>query len=197
MRLEEIIDLLAVDWEEDEPAFYDENKIEFPDALLSSCGSLVTTHIEKTGMNHLGEVVEQVGTLTTSHNTVREYLTLQPLKVGDQAEVKLDKAEVNLQMALTCLGYLRTLFNCGEELTEELLKTYPCARHCAQYWDDYYREAIKSPDHALDMSKANQMVIGMMDDSASLLKMVSLCDPDADDARVNTEFDAGAVSTPL
>ncbi|KAI9642513.1 hypothetical protein NHQ30_009318 [Ciborinia camelliae] len=184
LRVEEVVELLDVDYESEEQGFIPEDRIDGSDYVLGLCGSLVRTDINKRGYNHLGDKAE-VKTLTTSHATVLDFLKGQRIKVGQLDPVNFTPASVNLQLATTCLIYLNSLFQLGVALNEDTLRMYPCARFCAEYWDDYYREVLASPFENLDLSRLNRLALKLMDSEESTLKWVQLCNPENDQGRVN------------
>jgi ankyrin repeat protein len=184
IRVEEAVELLDVDYESEKPNFIPDEKVDGSDYVLGLCGSLVRTDVNKEGFNHLGEPAEVV-TLTTSHATVLDFLKSREIKVSSLDPIYFTRESVNLQMAVTCLGYLHSLFELEPELDEEKLSRYPCARLCAEYWDDYYREIVAADSANVNRGRLNRLVRKLLDSRESTLKWVRLCDPDHDEARVN------------
>ncbi|KAM3084155.1 hypothetical protein ACMFMF_001512 [Clarireedia jacksonii] len=184
IRVEEALELLDVDYESEEPRFIPDEKVNGSDYVLGLCGSLVRTDVNKNGFNHLGEPAEVV-TLTTSHATVLDFLKSREIQVGSLDSVYFTRESINLQMAVTCLGYLHSLFELEPDLDEDKLSRYPSARLCAEYWDDYYREVIAPGSSNLNRDRLNRLVLKLLDSKESTLKWVRLCDPDHDQVRVN------------
>ncbi|KAA6415742.1 MAG: hypothetical protein FRX48_00460 [Lasallia pustulata] len=85
LRLEEVVDLLAVDTKADFPVFNVKEPTIPHSQILVICGSLMRANINKAGCNDLGDEAE-VTTLTVSHSTVLEFLTSQPIKIGSLPE---------------------------------------------------------------------------------------------------------------
>ena len=176
LRVEEVADLIAVDWDVDEPFFDPDDRLRDPSLVIGLCGSLIRTDKNPEGFNSFGEK-EEVTTLTTSHSTVLDFLTSEALKVGTLPEARLSRATVNLQMATSCLGYLNTLFTTEKEMTQlnrDKMTEYPCARLAAEYWDDYYREVVKDTKEKVDLTQINEMVISLFDNKEKLLKWVQV-----------------------
>lgn len=135
LRLEEAVDLLAVDLEVDEPVFNVNERTIFPNHILSMCGSLVRTDANKPGRC---EDQAEVTTVTTSHTTVLDFLSSNPIKIGSQPEVKLTKVSANLHMTEIRLGYLHTVCNNTTSLNGETFKLYPSAQLCTEYCGHFY-----------------------------------------------------------
>lgn len=198
LRVEEMNDLLAVDYLADDPYFDLEKKLNYEDEIFHFCGSLVKMDKSSEILNHKGEKTV-VNTLTISHPTVQDYLRGQTFRVGTK-DVKFTAATANFQMAVTCLGYLKTVFEENTVLSEEVLEKYTCARFCAEYWDDYYREVIKHKTAVgadVDMEHLNRLVLEFLDSDTSLLKLFQLCDPNYDDERVNFRRRTADLDAPL
>lgn len=198
LRLEEAVDMLAVDLDGEYPVFDVAARMIQPELVLELCGSLIRTDIDTNGRDHLGDVAT-VTTLTTSHATVLDFLSSQPIKVGNLPEVVLTKPAVAMQMAEVCLGYLHSLFELGVEMTEDSLRTYPFARLCAEYWDDFYRMAMED-DHVnglLSRTRLNTMVIRLLNSVPERLMAVRLCNPNFDTYRVDLDFSRKDLDSPL
>lgn len=178
LRLEEVVDLLAVDTKADFPVFNVKEPTIPHSQILVICGSLVRANINKAGCNDLGDEAE-VTTLTVFHSTVLEFLTSQPIKIGSLPEVSLAKAGANLYMAEASLGYLHTLFDNITTFSEEILREYPSARLCAEQLGDFYREIINNKHETVHLARINRMIIKVLDSPEATLKWVQLCDPGA------------------
>jgi hypothetical protein len=196
IRLDEARDMLAVNLDGAFPEFHARERIMDPSLILTICGSLIRTDIDKEGRNHLGDRVE-VTTITTSHQTVIDFLTSRPIKIAELEEVNLTRVSVNLQMAETCLGYLLTLFHATIELNEGTLSEYPFARMCAEYWDDYYREIISGGKELVDINCLNTMILQLLESKSDTLTWVRLCDPNNDTRRVDFSVGEDYLDPPL
>ncbi len=196
LRFEEAVDMIAVDIEHDPPFFDEDSKLNSPDLVMEIVGSLVRTDINPEGRNSLGEVAK-VQTLTVAHATVSDYLKTQSIKIGPEPEVRFTKSAINLQMAETCLAYLRYFMDKDIELCEDHLKDYPFARLCAEFWDDHYREILANPEEEVDVTRLDDMIMELFDSEKAMLRWVRLCDPDDDTARVNFGKQAEDLRSPI
>ena len=174
LRLEEAVDLLAVDLKAEYPVFNIRDRTIPPSQIVAMCGSLVRADLDKAGHKALEDDSEAT-TLTTSHTTVLDFLCLNAIKIGSQPEVTLTKASANVHMAETCLGYLHTLFDSSTTFNEETLREYPSALLCAEYWPEFYREAIYHGQQTVQMARINRMIIRLLDSKDATSKWAQLC----------------------
>lgn len=73
LRLEEAVDMIAVDLSQDPLMFDVDSRMYNPEDVLEVCGSLVRKDVNREGRNSLGAIAE-VQTLTTAYATVSDYL---------------------------------------------------------------------------------------------------------------------------
>ena len=184
LRVDEAVDMLAVDLDQDPPDFDEERRMWQSEYVLELCGSLVRVDINREGRNCLGEVAE-VQTITAAHATVIDFLRTRPVKIGSTPEVRLTRSAVNLRMAEMCLTYLRYFVDHNIVLTEETIVDYPFANLCAELWHDFYREAIGSPQEKEDTSRLKTQALALLSSSEATLKWIQICRSDSDTARVN------------
>jgi hypothetical protein len=93
MNLLELVEVLAVDIDRDEPQFNPENRIPEPKDILSMCSTLVTT-------TNLTEW------LRLAHFSVKEYLLSDRIKSSKASAYSIDPISGNLFIAQTYLAYL-------------------------------------------------------------------------------------------
>ena len=188
--------MIAVDLDQNPPAFDEQNKMWNPEGVLEICGSLVRVDIGP-GRNCLGEKVHETRTLTTAHASVSEFLQTKPVRIGSEPEVRFKKSTVNLRMAETCLVYLRFFLDNNIKLDEKNILQYPFARYCAQFWHHHYREAIAHGQENFKMIRLNAMVMDLFQSPHATLQWVRLCDPDNNWTPVNFMKTASDVHSPL
>ena len=196
LRLEEAIDMIAVDFDEDPPTFDTELRLQVPERLLELCRGLVRTDTNTEGRDELGAPAE-VLTLTTAHSTVLDFLKKQPVRIGTCEPIHFKRGAVNLRMSETCLAYLRYFIDEEIELNETNVKKYPFARLCAEFWDDHFRECIASDHENLDMRRLEDMAMDLLQSPEAMLRLVKLCDPDNDTDRADFTKTPEDVKTPL
>ncbi|MCJ1466599.1 hypothetical protein MMC07_005219 [Pseudocyphellaria aurata] len=175
LRLEEIVDMIAIDLNEEPPVFDKENRLWDPEGILEICGSLVRVDLNPDGRNSLGEP-KHVRYLTAAHATVIDFLKTQSIKISSEPGVRFTRSTINLRMAEACLVYLRYFMDNRIELTEDNIIQYPFARYCAEYWADHYREVIAS-DEEVDITRINEMVLALFQSPKAMLKWIQLYDP--------------------
>ena len=177
IRLEEAVDMLAVDIESDTPAFDEENRIVDSEEILKMCGSLVRLDRNAQGRDDMGHFA-QVQTLAAAHSSVIDFLQTQSMKIGSEKVVKFSRSKANLRMAETCLIYLRYFPMNGITLTQDNITSYPFARLCALMWDDFYREVLSTSDQ-VDMTRLNDLVMELFSSPTATLNWVKLSNPDS------------------
>lgn len=175
--------MLAVDMELDPPAFDEENRIVDPEEILKMCGSLVRMDRNAKGRNDMGHAA-QVQTLAAAHSSVIDFLKTQTIKIGSKTVVKFSRSTANLQMAKTCLTYLRHFPLNRITLNEGNVTSYPFARLCALMWDNFYREVLSTSDR-VDMTRVNDLVMKLLSSTTATLNWVQLSNPDEISEGVN------------
>ena len=176
LRIEEAVEMLAVDMESDPPAFDGENRMVEPEEIVKMCGCLVRLDTNAEGQDEMGDVAN-VQTLTAAHTSVIDFLQTQPLKIGSAEVFRLSRSKANLRMAETCLIYLRYFSENDITLTENNIASYPFARLCAVIWNDFYQRSLASHERA-DMARLNGLVMEMFSSPTATLNWVKLSNPD-------------------
>jgi hypothetical protein len=136
LRLEELVEVIAVDTEGD-PRFDVENRLKEPRDILTICSSLVTTTMEATEGPH-GETTEEQVRL--AHFSVKEYLVSDRITNGPAHQYSIREIHANVSISEVCLSYLLQ-FDSPDSLTSQNLKDYPLARYAAKYWTQHARVA--------------------------------------------------------
>ena len=188
--------MIAVDMNQDPPVFDLDSRMYDPEDVLEVCGSLVRKDINPEGRNSLG-VVGEVQTLTTAHGTVSDYLKSQTLRIGSEPAIRFTRSAVNLEMAETCLTYLRYFTDNSIEMNERNVNDYPLARFSAEFWDDHYREVIANDQEKVDMTRLNTMVMNLFRSPDAMLNWIRLCDPDRDTAPADFNKNPSDVKSPI
>ena len=168
--------MLAVDLQSDPPAFDEENRIVDSEEVLKMCGSLVRLDINAKVPSEIGNVIRD-RTLSAAHTSVIDFLTTQPIRIGEEEVFQYSRVKANLRMAETCLIYLRYFPDKGIILTEDNIASYPSARLCAMIWIDFYHEVLAC-DEVVNMSLLNDLVIELFTSPKATLNWIRLCDPD-------------------
>ena len=176
LRLEEAVDMLAVDMESNPPAFDEENRMVDSEEILKMCGSLVRLNTNAEGQTDTDDTAK-FQTLTAAHTSVIDFLTTQPIKIGSEEVFSFSRAKANLRMAETCLIYLRYFSEKGIILTGDNIASYPFAQQCALIWDVLYREVLASPEQ-VNMTRLNGLVRELLLSSAATLNWLKLNNPD-------------------
>lgn len=196
LRLEEIIDIIAVDLDREPPVFDEDNRLWNPDGIQEICGSLVRVDLKSDGCDSIGEP-QEIRTLTTAHATVLDFLMTQPIKISSEPEVRFTKSTINLRMAETCLVYLRYFMDNGIELTKDSTKLYPLARFCAEFWDDHYREIIANDKEKVNMTRINEMVMALFHSPEAMLNWIRLCNPQDETLSKGFDTELSDIHTPI
>ena len=203
LHIEEIADMIAVDFDRDPPSFDEQNKMWNPEGVLEICGSLVRVDLVPEQKLVDKELVK-AQMLTTAHSSVLEFLQTKPIRIGSEPETRFTKSIVNLRMAETCLVYLRYLIDNNIKLTAKNLGNYPFARYCAEFWIDHYREStahgLETTVHGQeesDISRLKAMVMDLFQSPDALLQWVRLCDPESDWPSFNFKKQSAEIKSPL
>ena len=124
LRVEELAEFLAFDFEGPIPEFHEDVRLEDPvDAVLSTCSSLLS-------MVNVGDS----RVIQFSHFSVKEYLTSSRLAqasdiIPRRYHVSMTRAHILIAQA--CLGILIHL---DSSITRDGLQTYPLAEYAAEHW---------------------------------------------------------------
>lgn len=131
LTLTELHEAIAVDIESD--SIDEEDRLSNPHDALALCGSLV--HLNSAGF------------VALAHMSVKDYLLSDLIKRNESTKpFALAKQEANLELAKSCLAYLRFKeFRQGPsrslEAYADRLAQHPLVRHAAVSWPYYYRAA--------------------------------------------------------
>jgi hypothetical protein len=134
MRIEELVEVIAVDTEGD-PRFDPENRLKEPRDVLTICSSLVATTVEATDGPHGETAGEQV---RLAHFSVKEYLLSNRITNGPAHQYSVREIHANVSIAEICLAYLLQ-FDTPDSLTSQTIKEYPLALYAAKYWTQHAR----------------------------------------------------------
>lgn len=105
MSLTELVEVLAVDMEREEPQFNPENRIPDPKDILTMCSTLATTaNITRYPTTDRGSETWTV--LRLAHFSVKEYLLSDRIKSSKASMYSMDPISDNLFIARTYLVYL-------------------------------------------------------------------------------------------
>jgi ankyrin repeat protein len=123
MKFDELCEVAAMG--QDGDAINEENRLFYPDDLLSACGSLVTYSVEK-------------DTFTLAHSSVRDYLT-DKVKSGPAAMFHLNEAVADQFITKSCLNYLlqpelRTGYCTNTKDLAQRLDNLPLLSYIADYF---------------------------------------------------------------
>ncbi|KAF3191749.1 hypothetical protein TWF225_000970 [Orbilia oligospora] len=133
LKIEEVIDAIAVDTETDE-YFNPKYRMPNPNEALCYCSGLVVAVLsrEHSREHSLGRG-DMFTELQLAHFSVKEYLASDRLDSDIKQHFQEDVAKGSI--ATICLAYLLHLDH--EASADELRNTYPLAPYCAQYWTTF------------------------------------------------------------
>ena len=125
LRLGEIAEGLAFDFNSEIPEFSPERRLLNPKDILDICSSLVTNR----RLSDSAEILE------FAHFSVPEFLASERIKVGPTAfyYIPNDFGQFILEM---CLIYLRK-FESAESLPPETFSAFPLAEYAAKFWTQH------------------------------------------------------------
>ncbi|KAF3083526.1 hypothetical protein TWF102_010519 [Orbilia oligospora] len=129
LKIEEVIDAIAVDTETDE-YFNPKYRMPNPNEALCYCSGLVVAVLSREHSLGRGDMFTE---LQLAHFSVKEYLASDRLDSDIKQHFQEDVAKGSI--ATICLAYLLHLDY--EALADELRNTYPLAQYCAQYWTTF------------------------------------------------------------
>ena len=195
LRLDEAIDMLAVDMESNPPAFDEENRIIDSDEVLNMCGSLVRLDTTTRVQNDMGDSIE-IQTLTAAHSSVIDFLTAQPINIGSAEVFRFSRAKANLRMAETCLVYLNYISENDITLTRHNIWHYPFARLSAVIWNDLYQE-IRVSHEQVDMTRLNSLIMKLFTSPTGMLNWIRLFDPELNEEGINFDVTISEIEPTL
>ncbi|KAL8723877.1 MAG: hypothetical protein Q9166_008231 [cf. Caloplaca sp. 2 TL-2023] len=144
LELAELVDVLAIDVEDDR-RFDADRRLPEPKDVLKICSSLITI---TTSQNLKGE--EWV-VVKLAHFSVQEYLISQNILRGPAAAYTIDYQQAHTTIAEDCLTYLMDVMveqgHKQHDYADEIITlgsvsvAFPLARYAAYYWDCHARTA--------------------------------------------------------
>jgi hypothetical protein len=140
LTLEEIVEILAVDFDTIPPRFDPDSRLLDPRSILSMCSSLVTISPQRrsvVGSFHIFHG-DQVDVLRLAHASVTDYLTQS--KHSSPSEFHFSQHSARQFLARTCLAYLlNPEFAHGHEKSKmkQRLKDFPFLKHAVRFWPMY------------------------------------------------------------
>lgn len=136
LHLEEVVEVLAIDWEVNEkPTFDLEFRLPDPLDLLTICSSLVTL---KEGMldNRDASAPQKRTFVRLAHSSVKDYLISDRISTSPAAAYALNEALSHSFITQCCLIYLLQ-FKGPLEPRSPL--TFPLVQYAAQFWTDHFQ----------------------------------------------------------
>jgi hypothetical protein len=131
MNLMELVEVLAVDMDGEEPRFDPENRIPDPKDILTMCSTLVTT-VDIIGYAATDRRLETWATVRLAHFSVKEYLLSERIKSSKASIYSIDPISGNLFIAQTYLVYLLgnqfSEGHCAWKYIETRCTTFPLFR---------------------------------------------------------------------
>ena len=131
MSLMELVEVLAIDMDAEEPLFDPENRIPDPKDILTMCSTLVTT-ADITGYVTTDRRQESLSTVRLAHFSVQEYLLSERIKSSKASMYSMDTISGNLFIAQIYLVYLLgpqfAEGHCGWRGLEIRCRTFPLYR---------------------------------------------------------------------
>jgi hypothetical protein len=140
--LNEMVEILAIDWDAEEPQFEAQNRIPDPKDILTMCSSLVTVSDGRVKVSSLGGTAYTT-TLRLAHFSVKEYLTSTRIKSSKASNFAVAPDDSNLFITRTYITYLlQPAFSSGYEGWAAILercKDFPLTNAAAQLWPTQLR----------------------------------------------------------
>jgi hypothetical protein len=137
ISIPEIVDVLAIDWQREEPQFEPENRVQDPKDILSMCTTLVTVS-EITDYRSGTANLETFPSLRLAHFSVKEYLVSNRIKASRASVYTITPSSANHFIAKTYLTYLLcSEFKCGHKgwiTTMSLRKRWPLLESATSLW---------------------------------------------------------------
>src|SRR5260221_8498017 len=130
LRVEELAEILAFDFEGPIPAFREECRLKNPvEAVLSTCSTLLSVVVEYRGF----QVVQ------FAHLSVKEFLI--STRIAEKGDTILSRYHISMTPAHTvitqaCLGMLLHL---DQNITRDSLTRFPLAEYAAKHWFEHAR----------------------------------------------------------
>jgi hypothetical protein len=146
MRLSEMVEVLAIDWDADEPYFDTQNRIPDPKDILTMCSTLVTASETRRVYNFFDEGAKFAldPTLRLAHFSVKEYLISERIKASKASIYSMNPTSSHIFIATTYLTYLMSpAFESGYQRPWTLTKYKECPlfQTAQDYWPKHINAA--------------------------------------------------------
>jgi hypothetical protein len=150
LKIEEIVEILAVDLDSEPPRFDPDSRLLDPQSILSMCSSLVTGSRETIGRFGIPTL-----SLRLAHASVADYLTSS--KSNGASLFYFSRHSARQFMAQICLVYLLNpefVHQSHRALRKPKLKAFPFLSHAYKSWPLYLtKEAGDPEDYLMDRTK--------------------------------------------
>ena len=150
MQLEEVVEVLAIDWEVDKkPTFDLAFRLPNPLDLLAICSSLVT--LEESMLVSQDASTPQKRTLVKlAHSSVRDYLISDRIVTSPAADYALNEALSHSFITQCCLIYLLQFTG---PLHPRSALTFPLVQYAARFWTHHFQAAgVRDRENLEDMA---------------------------------------------
>ncbi|KAL8788065.1 MAG: hypothetical protein Q9195_007479 [Heterodermia aff. obscurata] len=136
LQLEEVVEVLAIDWEVNEkPTFDLDFRLPDPLDLLTICSSLVT--IKEGLLDNRDVSAPQKRTFVRlAHSSVRDYLISDRISISPAADYALNTAVSHSFITQCCLIYLLQFTG---PLEPRSALTFPLVQYAAQFWTHHFQ----------------------------------------------------------
>lgn len=137
MRMLEMVEVLAVDWDREQPQLDPQNRLLDPKDILTICSTLVTTS-ETTGYGFGLQKLSTFTTLRLAHLSVKEYIISDRIKNSKASMYSVTSTSANIFIARTYLVYLlNPEFEAGHKdwnTVVERARAWPLLEAAAELW---------------------------------------------------------------
>ena len=150
LQLEEVVEVLAIDWEIDKkPTFDLAFRLPNPLDLLAICSSLVT--LEENVLVSQDASTPQTRTLVKlAHSSVRDYLISDRIGTSPAADYALNKAVSHSFITQCCLIYLLQFTG---PLDPRSALIFPLVQYATQFWTHHFQAAgVRDRENLEDMA---------------------------------------------
>jgi hypothetical protein len=153
MNLDELVEVLAIDMDAEEPYFDPENRIPDPKDILTMCSTLVTT-TEVAGYLDPARHADTWSIVRLAHFSVQEYLLSERIKSSKASMYSMDLISGNLFIAQTYLVYLLSPQfaegHCGWRGLETRCRTFTLFRAAVLLFPVHIGTVDDSSDNKVD-----------------------------------------------
>jgi ankyrin repeat domain-containing protein 50 len=147
VKLVEMVEVLAIDWDTDEPYFDSRNRIPDPNDIFTMCSTLVTSSNSSRAHRFYGDK-RKFGeglNLRLAHSSVKEYLISGRIKASKASTYSMDATSAHIFIASTHLTYLMSpAFEIGFQRPWTLSQEYrewPLFQTARDYWPKHINDA--------------------------------------------------------